>query len=280
MIAALGLLPLYLLGRIGWDEQTARIATGLYAVIPAQSLVVMHLDQVLFPTLALALLILTWSTARLGSLAVGLVAGVCAYLTFFVTFALLGLAPLCLALFLAGLVRSGRRRQALFAGLAAMGSLVVCHLLAIRYWGYDALSRFDRAMAVHSTWKAGTPGMPDSGIGYWLPVNLLDWSYWLGWSVAALCLVALVRALGRHSFERHLTLALSLGLAVALLLLGAFSGTTGETGRLWLFLMPVAALLAAAAVRDVGGRLRTELLWALLAGQVVLTLLMKVRADF
>ena len=280
LLAALTLLPLYLLGRIAWDDPTARLAAVLYALSPAPSLIVMHFDQVLFPSLALALLILSWWAARFGSLVVGALAGVAAYATLFVSFALLGIGPLCVLLFALGWAWSRHPRRVPAAAASAIVALAACHLLAVRHLGYDALARFDRALSTHAAWKLGQPGFESTQPLYWLGVNALDWAYWLGWPVAALALVALLRSLSLRSLQGRFALVLSAGLAVTLVILGAFGRTTGETGRLWIFLMPVAVLVAAWAIRPVRGRLRGWVMSALLASQATLTLVMKVRADF
>lgn len=76
-------------------------------------------------------------------------------------------------------------------------------------------------------------------------VDILEFMLWSGWTLSLLALVGSARSCCR--VRRHPGTCVTVGAAFTALILSlAFFGrTVGETGRLWIFLAPLVALLAA-----------------------------------
>ncbi len=152
--------------------------------------------------------------------------------------------------------------------------LVLAVIVAIPVWGQvypDEISRHLRGVAwgfvvfaaVHRQILAA------AGRSYWpwLVMNLYDYLLFMGPALAVTSAVAICMGLKQQRWPA-LPQGLVVGLLVIVALLLLSGSTRGEVGRIWVFLMPLAALPAADYLAGLSG---SELVWlggALIALQV------------
>lgn len=251
LLTALLPVPLWFLWRPLLGARTTWTALILTATAPGMALITLHLDGALFPLVGWVAVVRCVLAVRLApqrpalGLVVAFAAGLSAYLALFFSFGLAALAPAALVLACLAVDGGPRMRARRLAGplaVAAIG-LAAAHLVGRAAFGYDAVSRFLAAAEAHRHWK----------VGHWTPtltavtgvVDLLDFALWCGPTLAVLAAAALARAPRRRGLSAS---APALSLAAALVALLLFGHTAAETGRLWLFLLPLAAAAAATLV--------------------------------
>ncbi len=255
---ALAAVPLYDLARRQAGEGLARRAAALWALVPSLALFT-GLLVMPYPLLAVgscALLARGLAPRRVGWLAL---AGVLVALGVLFSFSLL---PLGLTLALWALLEVWRteasplRRLARWLGLAwpclAGAVLVVAAYTLIA--GHTPWDVFVASMRFHL-------GQLDRPYGPWLALHTWDYVLFFGPVLTGLSLWGL--AGGRHGAGR-----LSAAVWLTLLIL-VLSGTgRGETGRIWLFFMPLTLLSAAEALqgltrREAAALMAAHVLWLL-----------------
>lgn len=283
VVAALAVVPLYGLARRLGDEADARIAVALYLLVPSFSLVTLHTDQVLFPLLFLAVLVLfTWASAATadGPVVVrGFATGLVLCLAAFCHFPLALAVVVCGALSVASVAAGGgslapRARQAGLLAASGAAGMIVPSIALWALFNYNPIVRWRAALAFHAAWR-GVPAVVDARDAL---NNVAEFIDWMGVPVAGLALGLLVvgRTSRRAPWSHLAVLASLVGLVVYL---AFFSRTVAEVARLWLFLMPLACVAAARTLREVGGTFR----WAVplvLALQFASVYVIKTLHDF
>jgi hypothetical protein len=253
-------------------------AAVLTATSPALLLITYHLDGACYPLFALLTLLLlsaamqTHTTRGGGVLAarvlgLGTLAGAALTCGLYMSFSLIPALGLALGVTVAlGLATPHRARPLRRAVLALIGfTLGVFGVMALLIvtLDYHPLGRFEAAMAYHSRWKAAVPSGP------WRGAALLEWSLYAGFPLVALLLFRAARSFGHlREARRSAATLLPLGVVALLLALSVLSGTS-EVARMWLFMVPVAALAAVSAPLD------TRVFSTLATTQLVLALVMK-----
>lgn len=256
-LSALAAWPLHRLAvGLGFEPAAALLAAALWLTVPARSLFTPSLDQAL-PLFLLAAAWMAVTGGRTGGRVRAVAAGLLLALCVFFSYGYLAVAPLVglLALTARGKTapeapeEEGGRRRRVWAWdralLLAAGFVLPWIALAV-FTGYDPVASFRAALGQH-----GEIAVASRSYGTWLVWNPYDFLLLLGPAVLGMAAVCLWRRERRLSADRVLTWAWW-----ALLLLLIVSGTVrGEVGRIWLFLMPFACLLAAdEAVRRWGPR--------------------------
>ncbi|MCB9658509.1 MAG: hypothetical protein R3B40_18280 [Polyangiales bacterium] len=264
------------------EDQSALVAASAAAILtatsPALLLITYHLDGACYPLLALLAL---WCLCRAmqanptrGSVALvvqlltfALLAGGLFGLGLYVSFSLvpaLGLAVgVVLAVSLASAPETHASRRALLTlfGFALGVAAVTGALMA--WLEYHPVQRFQAALAYHARWKAGVPAEP------WRVGAFLEWTLYAGAPLVALLVWRAGASLAHlRDARRAASTLLPLGVFTMLLALSALTGTN-EVARMWLFMVPVAALAAVSGLRD------TRLAAALGAMQLLIALVMK-----
>jgi hypothetical protein len=274
LLASLSLLPLFAFLRRAWGEDAAAAGLPWAAVVPAPLLMNALLDQLYLLWIPVCLLAVL-AAVRKRSPAWGAAAGLLLAIGIFVTFTFLvvgvGVAAFAGLAALAASRARGPRRLAeaarrlaasawdlklpLAAGLAA---LVLPYLVLGMGAGFDLFETFrvanerayhEQVVALGRTYRT------------WVVWNLYDFCFLLGWPVAALA-AARAWGEGRRLASGAATdpgdaarttgptgAPLALTVAVVLLFLDLSGKTLGETGRIWMFLMPWAAAAAGWRVR-------------------------------
>ena len=280
LLASLTLWPLFRLGEIFGGKKIRMYTAILFAFVPQVVLVQLHFDQALYPLLATlqALFTVRAFTAPARRLAWAVAAGATHWLACFVSFSLLPAVAFSLVLALSvALPGKARNRRELLAALGVLAG--TAGLLAATFYGafaYNPVIAYRRALAHHIGFKRWTDAMrwECAGLGF------AELFYWAGAGLGLLFLLGLLRALTRGRRGQLDTPAWAAAGVLAVLALTALTGrTVGEFARLWLFMMPFVALVAALSLQQFGPPKRW-LLAALLACQATWIVSLKLLQDF
>jgi hypothetical protein len=272
LVAALTGVVLFLLAGALLPAADRSLPAILYALCANFILFPLYLDQVLYPLLAAAIILLVIWAAREVNLWLSLAAGALFYLALFTTFSLLPLAPLVLLWI--GVEAAYRRgdlslRQRTIDGLKVIACIALGMMLMwlLFWWSleYDPLARYSHAMVQHRAIKQFEPGWAQ--LWQAAVLNNVEFAVWVGFPIILLIVARVLKA--ATAFIRLLPTRLDWltltfgGMYAALNMVGS---TKGEVGRLWIFLLPLAALLAGAEVRSLilQGRLRRRILSGML----------------
>ena len=243
LMASLTLLPLWGLCRLAIPgEREVWMPLLLYVSAPSLLLMVLHLDQCLFPLIGTTFLYLLARALTANRLLPAFAAGICLYAGLYFSFGLIALAVAAAALLLL-FAHSGQAwKQAGSVATALIAGAALPHLAIWLGFGYDALAQFSFGMAAHQAFK-----FPQWGLGHTLyfgALNLVEFALWCGPALALLCGAQLYRSC-RGWPPTALADLLVLALAVTLAGLLLFGRTAAETARLWLFLLPLVAIAGA-----------------------------------
>lgn len=221
----------------------------LFLVSAPYSLVVMHMDQALYPTLALTTLLFIhrgWEEeSRWWSIMAGGVFGLGCFMSF-------SLLPVVILLGLVLPFRSEVRTTLIYAGLGC----IFFYLLMYLGWGYNPVIRYLHAMEHHAQWK----GFPWTWGNWWIAtrVNIVEFVLWMGPLMPLFFL-------WRKKKDMVVWASLFFGLLF-------FGKAAGEIARLWLFVMPVYWIFVCRDERNQH--------WSYIVLMMIWTLLMKWQMDF
>jgi hypothetical protein len=236
----------------------------LFLCGPSFVLVLMHLDQVLYPMLSCSLwLSCLFAMESKNKISWSICSGVLAWICVFVSFSLLP------AIVLVPIVMLAKSRDSYIIKilLISLFGFLSCAVLFALIWSYNPLIRFNNAMTFHAMWKHQL----FQQIGWFsvLRLNITEALWWLGPPSSLVLLWSFGRSsinfLGKKMEEVDY-LAFGLLLVVCIVL---FTGqTVGEIARLWLFLMPFAFLIVGRRITewsdDNGYILYSWIFWQLL----------------
>ena len=261
-LSGLGAPLLYAIGRRFYRPRAARLAAVGFVILPGLLVFMGRLDV----TFALLALLMLWSALRAavdGRRAAAVALVLLVAVTSFFSFTALALAGF--ALLVAGACaleaspwRVAGRRWLWTA--AAVGAAVLLFWGALRlFLTVDGLAIWRTSQALHRTLRLEYP--------LWPLFNLYDLAAFMGWVPFVGALGAVGAAVAARRRGRHVPGgALALGWAAAVLLLNLSGTVRAETGRLWLFLMPVGLLVGWAYFEahfdGKAGRRGLMLLWA------------------
>jgi hypothetical protein len=272
LVGAMSLVPLVPLvgGRCAPDAVGAMVA--LMATLPSFLLFTPETDHlILFLSLASAALLveaMRYASHRYApALAFG--AGVTAGAGLFVSFT--SIAALgAWALAFAGMTAVAHRRRVPFPSLRRTGWLAATALAgtavamsAVAWLGMDWAAVFRECLAAARHVQVEVHGR---SYATWVTWNLWDFALFLGWPLGV---AWIVRVRGEWK-DAALEIPFATALLVALVALDLSGSILGETGRIWMFLMPLAVAAAAAGARSPAG-------WIpLAAAQLAIVLAMRV----
>lgn len=247
ILSALLVVPIWRLGlALGLSDRRSLLAGVLFSSAPAFQLMPMLPDQFLYPWFFVGGALLTVLASERGSVPLALAAGGVVLGGTLVSFSLLAVVPL-VGLWLAQEWVRGNpavRRGVVTRTLAVVAVLVAGYLLIAVVFDYDPLLRFRMAMAQHRRIKEYDASLTAAASN--LILNNLDFALWIGFGLAALALssgVRIIRQFWQGRVNKPEVLYLAFG--VTYLLLNFLGQTRGETGRLWIMMMPVAAMASA-----------------------------------
>ncbi len=258
-ISMLVVYPLSSLGKRFLGEKNAIIPALLYLCLPNVLLIQLYMDQTLYPLLFVLVIWLVVRAVDKNALLSSFAAGMLLYVSVFISFSLI--PALFIAFLLIGMhalfawtgfsvtivrdyVTTGSLWRYIKLELGVLLGLGVMVLLFHSLLGYNMMERYTNAMAIHREIKNYDTGL--GGIGPALLLNNSDYGTWTGTSVVILAILAafgsLKRLIGRSLSDFDW---LSLSFLMTFVAINIAGQTGGETGRLWIFLSPVFAILAA-----------------------------------
>lgn len=266
LAAALTVWPGYALARQWLEPAKARLATLLIATIPALILFAPKVVQ-LYPPLVLLLFLCLAYGQQNGRLIWYALAGL---LYSLLTLLSLGNLALALPIVLYLLLDLWQRQQLTLKRLGQIGvvlSLAGLSLWLLLWlgWGVPPWAIVQTGLAQHYTLVTLL-----RRYDWWVVWNLVDVLLFAGWPLLlgfGLALAGASNALRQRRLTSLHILALSL---LALILVLNFSGSArGEVGRLWLFFMPLLAIVGTATLAD---WLPERWRLAIVAAQITLTI--------
>jgi hypothetical protein len=255
---------LWAFGRRLMQDSSAHIpgvAAVLYALAPSVALFTFFADQALYPAMFLLGIWFTVRVIRGGSMAWSVLLGAALYLAAFVAFTMLPLYPFAgLYLLLHNWKEQPRQRwhRLLFTGLGIALGTAILYVIGRTLLNYNFLSHFQRMAAINHNFdfylRVGQqPPTGQESLAVRLGqmaraawVNNLDFAAAIGFPIYILFAAQSVRRL--LSLRKPNLLprdGVLLALLLSFLLLNLAGTAQGEVPRLWLFWLPMVALLAA-----------------------------------
>lgn len=275
LLAFMVVWPLYYVARRIYDHETAVMSGILFLFIPSVMLVILHLDQVLYPILFVMTILFAVKAGRESNHALAVINGIFIYLSLYVSFSLIVAWPVTLAL-LAMYSQTKFRWRGM--ALSVIGTLVM-HGLFYLLFRYDAIERYTDAMMYHQAWKLWQPGISES-MKYGL-LNLTEYFCWMGLPLATLFVVSLAKPARNLAARRFNEIQWFSIIAVMALAGMAFLGQTkGEVARLWIFMTPLVCMVAAAEIKRRFPLRYDKMILFTIALQFVTIMLMKHIQDF
>ena len=291
LAAALAPAVTYALGLKLAGHRAGVLAAGLTAMLPSAMLFSPGVDQ-LMPVLSVAVCAAAYAcavrsckprwpagAADLGLWLAGALLGVALYAAFFFSLAFLVNIALCGLCVVAASRAFGRgwrdvARMAAVVGLAACAVFVALSAAMWCLFGYNtwavlwAIYRQNDAFNVHASrtyWK-------------WLLANPVQFALFSGASVVTLLAWGVLSDLRRVLHRRRAAVPYALCFVAVMALLWVTGKNLGEVDRLWVFVMPLAALAGCASLR-VGDRLSANGAAALLGWQALHVVVYRVCFD-
>lgn len=240
LLSGLGVLPLYAIGHRFYPPATARLATVGYAYLPGL-LVFSGRFDVVYALLTLAGLwlalraVLDGDRLAAGILALGLAAAS------FLSFTTLAVGAFVLAIpAVCGVTRRDGEalRHLIWTAVAIMVAVL---LLWIGLWlamDVNGIAMWRTSQEIHRVYRLNYPA--------WFLFNLYDLAVFMGFVPFIGAIGALIIIAGRRDEGSGSNHGLVLGWASAVLLLNLSATVRAETGRLWLFVMPLGLLIGLA----------------------------------
>ena len=239
LLSGLGVLPLYAIGRRFFAPAGARLAAVAFAYLPAL-LVFSGRFDVAYAGLAPLAVWLALAAVLDGRRGAAVALAVLVALTSFFTFSALAIGGLAgvvaAAVALAAWGRRDRRLWRLAGLAAAVGAALLLFWGGLALAGIDGLAMWRAGQAIHAEYRLNYPA--------WFLFNLYDLAVFMGLAPFAGALGAMV--VGQDKSCPTAARSLAWGWGAAVLLLNLSATVRAETGRLWLFLMPLGLLLGVA----------------------------------
>ncbi len=236
LASGLGVLPLYAIGRRFIGARSARLAAVGYGYLPAL-LVFSGRFDVAYALLALLAVWLALRAVVDGRRGAAVALATLIALSSFFTFTALAIAGLALLVAAAAWLGAHDWRDRGVARVVWVGGGIAAAVLlfwgGLRLLGIDAVEMWRVGQAIHREYRLNYPA--------WFLFNLYDLAVFMG-IVPFVGAVAAVVAGKKEAALRWL----ALGWGAAVLLLNLSATVRAETGRLWLFLMPLGVLIGVA----------------------------------
>jgi hypothetical protein len=252
ILSILVVVVIYLLAKKSLELENPIHPAVLYIFCPSIILMVLQLDQFLYPLLFSSGILLTEFALKKNSFLLALVTGFLIYLAVFMSFSLLPLASMALIWVAIDTLRRKDASQILHGVKIASGIIVgilVLYFSFLSVMNYDAILRYQNALSWHKTIKIFEPGLKSLANAFL--INNIEFVFWTGIPIFLLFLLrsvkgifALVKGNGKRS-DWFL-----IAFLINFTALNVFGQTRSEVGRLWLFLVPVIVVYAAEELYD------------------------------
>ena len=255
-IAMLVLPVLYLFSKkmLG-EKDDAILPAVLYLTCANVVLIPMYMDQVLYPLVAMLILLLLYFAIQRQSIWLAALVGGACNLAIYLTFSLTPLIPLAgLWVTIDYLLHRHQGRKLLKTAwllLSMLGGWLAIYLVLLAGLNYNFFLRFSNAIVNHRT-SMDVVGMPSlqQMLGYSF-LNSVEFAVWTGIPLAIIFISVLVKAVRAFVQKRATALhGLMAAFMITFLALGLLGQTRGEVMRLWLFFVPLVCLFI---TQDVSG---------------------------
>ena len=273
LASALAVVPTYWLGVRLSGHTGGVLCAGLTSLLPSAMLFNPGVDQlmVVLSVLLCASTYVCIVSSRRHAVPAAALLGLMLYLAFFFSLAFLVNVALCGLCAIVGAALSPRAwrdvcRSSALAGAVAAATFLLLSLLFWLLFRYDTLGALwavytqNDAFNVHSKrtyWK-------------WLLANPVQGFVFSGCSLSTLLCFGLAADLRRLASRTLKAVTYSACFAAVLALLWLTGKNLGEVDRLWVFLMPLAAVAGAASLRDTLSRHTATCLLSLQALQLII----------
>lgn len=242
LLAFILLIPFYSLTRLLADENVALLACALIILFPAMQLITLYTDQCLFPLLGVSM---AWATAFSYKsriyYAAAILTGIGIYLALYFTFALLALAPICLAvLWIVHTKYEFKIKRLITFGLLMLMGIGVAALTFYIWLNYDPFIRYEKAILNHIYQKGFVAGLCTQSI--YGKLNLVEFTFWSGAAVTVVFLYSLVIDQSYRIARLEPIGFFTLSIVIVIITLAYFGKTLGEVARLWIFILPFIAI--------------------------------------
>ena len=234
-LTGLGAPLLYAIGRRFYPATAARLAAVSYVFLPALLVFAGRFDAA-YALLALLAVWLILGALLDGRWLAGLALALLTALGSFFTFTVLPIVGMALLASGACAVAAWGRRDRRLARLAWVGAAAAAALLllwgGLRLAGVDGLAMWRASQTIHREYRLNYPA--------WFLFNFYDLAAFMGFVPFVGAAGSLIAASRRAAVATGR--GLIIGWAAAVLLLNLSATVRAETGRLWLFLMPLGLL--------------------------------------
>ena len=250
LLASLVIIPITYLSKNLFKLEYPLLPSLIYILAPNFMIWVMVADQVVFPVLCCINIGLMYLTIKYDSFLIALGLGVMVYFSTFISFSMLPLIGLFCFWLTAEYILNKSNQQRIKIFNIILGFILgfgLTYLVFYFTFDYDVLTRFQLAFSSHRRIKDFK-----IDILYILAAfltNTIEYFTWTGipllFLVASNSLSSLKKIINRNHQVYHRFTFCCVGLYFAL---NVLSQTIGEVQRIWIFLSPLIAIVAAAEI--------------------------------
>jgi hypothetical protein len=246
LLASLVILLILGLNKLFGPSQMGYGAALIYMLAPNVVLMSLVPDQFLFPLLfVLAIIILAYAITK-KSFGFGVLSGAVIYLAIFFSFSLLPLIGFVITwIVIDYFIEKGERHisASLRVVLGICLGIAVVWIITRFTLNYDPIARYINAFQNHQEIK-GFQWSLSNLIQYAL-LNNVEFAFWSGLPLFVLMIAGWIRSIVATIKGKATRLdAFFLAFLAVFLALNIVGQTRGEVGRLWIFLLPVGAMVA------------------------------------
>jgi hypothetical protein len=281
VLASLVVFPLHDLTKLLGKQEYSLDAAILYMSAPAILLMPLIRDQAIFPLVAIFSLVVAVKAALTKSLPLAFLTGILLYISTFLSFSLLPIIALTYAFHIFIGFRDRDHippiRTVLLIGGITIG-IIFMWSMGNSILSYNPIVRYQAALQHHSTNKDFVADLPH--LMRYALTNSLEFVMAIGIPIFELFLVhgiqSLLRGVRKTASNMDIFTLATLGTLVVLQLAGQ---TQGETARLWLFMVPIVAIIASVPVRHMQAKTKIAFIMVF-ALQILLSVMTFMNMDF
>jgi hypothetical protein len=299
------LIPLYFFSRRFLGKRESFYPCIIYLFLPNVVLIVMHLDQALYPLLFMICIACSAYAVNNNNYILSFLTGVLIYFSLFISFSLLPVIPLVFfVLFIFHQKKDSQKKSYITLSkhiLALLGGFILIMILFYLLFNYNFITRYNNALLFHEQWKVWTP--QPKRVVYFAFLNYFEYGICLGITAALIYLLSTIKTIREaclysynqiknyfrkiipeknevSKYKPNSIALLSISLVIIFVLLGIFGKTKGETARLWLFLSPLICLIVTNEIIKRFGEKSYSVLKILILLQFITIIAFKINMDF
>jgi hypothetical protein len=247
LFAAFSVIPLFGKEVLLSKRSYPGAASLLYVSAPAMVLMLMALDQSILPFLFTLTMLTVLLAVHKRSWWLGSVSGGFIMLSIFVSFSLLPIFGFIFAYTTLNAFFGGERKEKIRVILPVIGMVlggVIVSVILFKVFDYSPISRYVQAFESHRTIKDFE--LSFGNLVKYSTLNNIEIAFWSGAPLFILTLIGIIKST-HQTFKRKPIRQDIFNVSFGAMYIGLmiFGQTRGEVGRIWIFLLPSAALIAA-----------------------------------